>query len=363
MIVDEWNAYFQEQSSRRARGIAEEIQRSALLSPGVREPLNERLRRWQEQDELQLIWVVAGGRVVARAGALFADADPEMEEQAEQLVRDMVERAGERGEPVQGIDHLGEGLLAHSTVQLGPDAGRPVEDGFVVVGIVLPSRLAENLADIDLAAGAYRRFRAQRSDMVRFYLTMIGLVFLLTLFVATWIGLYLSRRITVPIHELASAAREISAGNLDVRVNDEIGDELGMLVEAFNEMAAELQENRAVITRSTADLRRSNRALDERRRYIETLLANLSTAVLSLDPVGRVTTANPAVKRILGVDAKIGQTGRTVFASPGLEPLADLLAQSDAQEGGELRRDIALPENPGALNVAAQISPLRGAIG
>ena len=67
-----------------------------------------------------------------------------------------------------------------------------------------------------------------------------------------------------------------------------------MLVEAFNDMAAELQENREVITRSTAELRRSNRALDERRRYIETLLANLSTAVVSLDPDGRVTTANPA---------------------------------------------------------------------
>ena len=58
-------------------------------------------------------------------------------------------------------------------------------------------------------------------------------------------------------------------------------DEMGTLVEAFNEMAGELQENREVITRSTAELRRSNRELDARRRYIETLLANLSTAVVS----------------------------------------------------------------------------------
>ena len=50
----------------------------------------------------------------------------------------------------------------------------------------------------------------------------------------------------------------------------EIGDEVGALVDAFNEMAAELQESREVITRSTADLRRSNRLLDERRRAMET---------------------------------------------------------------------------------------------
>jgi two-component system nitrogen regulation sensor histidine kinase NtrY len=136
-----------------------------------------------------------------------------------------------------------------------------------------------------------------------------------------------------------------------------------MLVEAFNEMAAELQENREVITRSTADLRASNRALDERRRYIETLMANLSTAVLSLDTVGRVTTANPAVRRILGVSVPVGQPARAVFADSGLEPLADLIEQAAELEEGGLRRDLSLPKSPGALNLSVQISPLRGASG
>jgi two-component system nitrogen regulation sensor histidine kinase NtrY len=181
-----------------------------------------------------------------------------------------------------------------------------------------------------------------------------------TIFIATWIGLYVSRRITGPIQELAAAAREISAGNLGVRVRTRIGDELGMLVDAFNEMAGELQENREVITRSTADLRRSNRALDERRRYIETLLANLSTAVISLDPLGRVTTANPAVEQILGVSVPVGRSARSAFAEAGLLPLVDLLDPASVARGEELRRELALSRGSRTLHVSVQISPLRG---
>jgi two-component system nitrogen regulation sensor histidine kinase NtrY len=358
-IVDDWNAYFQEQSYRRARTIAGEIERDRLLDPGEAGTLERLLLRWQEQDELQLIWVASGSGVIAHAGELLRAADAEFERQADELIADLIARSAEHGEAIRGIDYWGDGLLAHAAIPLIDAEAGGTRAGTVIVGIVLPTRLAENLAAIDRAAGAYTRFRAQRRELVRLYLTLIGLVFLLTLFVATWIGLYLSRRITGPIQQLAAASREISAGNLDVRVRSQIGDELGMLVDAFNEMAGELQENKEVITKSTADLRRSNRDLDERRRYIETLLANLSTAVLSLDPVGRVTTANPAVREILGVELEVGRPARQTFAEHGLEPLVRLLEQVVEGRGDGLRRDLTLPLRSGALNVAVQVSPLR----
>jgi two-component system nitrogen regulation sensor histidine kinase NtrY len=135
---------------------------------------------------------------------------------------------------------------------------------------------------------------------------------------------------------------------------------MGMLVDAFNEMAGELQENREVITRSTAELRRSNQALDERRRYIETLLANLSTAVISLDPSGRVTTANPAVEKILGVRLSAGDDATTVLRGKGLDPLGELLVQVQRSEDESVRRDVELPETSPAQQVTVQVSPLKG---
>jgi two-component system nitrogen regulation sensor histidine kinase NtrY len=363
-IVDEWNAYFQDQSFRRARMISREIEHWNLLDPERAPQLDGLLSQWREQDEMQLVWVVAGSRIVAQSGDLFDSASDLQREQLHSTITGLVLRTSQRRESVKGISYLGDGLLAHAAVPIEhPAAQGGHHEGVVAVGIVLPTRLASSLGAIDQAAGAYRKFRAQRRELVRLYLTLIGLIFLVTLFIATWIGMYVSRRITVPIQELADASREISAGNLEVRVGSDPGDEMGMLVEAFNEMAGELQENREVISRSTADLRRSNRAADERRRYIETLLANLSTAVISLDSFGRVTTANPAVQRILGVRMNPGQEARRIFREEGLTPLADFSERSEAFRGEERRQDLTLERESGTLNVSIQISPLRGAAG
>jgi len=52
----------------------------------------------------------------------------------------------------------------------------------------------------------------------------------------------LGRRIARPIHELIRASREIQAGNYDYRITERRGDELGQLMNAFNEMAAGLRK-------------------------------------------------------------------------------------------------------------------------
>jgi two-component system nitrogen regulation sensor histidine kinase NtrY len=238
--------------------------------------------------------------------------------------------------------------------------GSPEAVAVVAVAVALPPGIAESLQSIDTAVTSFEQFRYKRRDLVRLYVTLIGLIFIATLFVATWIGWYVARRITEPIQEVAAAAREISAGNMDVRVHTRVGDEMGMLVDAFNEMAGELQENREVITRSTAELRRSNQALDERRRYIETLVANLSTAVISLDPSGGVTTANPAVEEILGVRLNAGDNAATVLRDKGLKPLGELLGQVQRSEDESVRRDVELPETAPAQHVSVQVSPLKG---
>jgi two-component system nitrogen regulation sensor histidine kinase NtrY len=192
---------------------------------------------------------------------------------------------------------------------------------------------------------------------------LLALIFLASVFVATWMGFYLSRRISEPIQELAAASREIAAGNLGVRVESRVGDEAGVLVDAFNEMAAQLQESQEVITRSTAELRRSNRALDERRRYIETLLSNLSTGVISLDGQGRVTTVNPAAEAILGCRIRTGDRARTRLDVAGLEAMRDLVDEVEGKAGVEVRRDMTLSRGGETLSVAVQASSLPATAG
>jgi two-component system nitrogen regulation sensor histidine kinase NtrY len=299
---------------------------------------------------------VEGGahRIAGAEAGLAPDLRPELE----RLVDRTIGEAASTGGPIEGFERLGDGLIAHAAVPTGAAIHGTGEPIVVGVALVLPPGLAGSLESINTAVAEYQRFRYKRRDLLRLYVTLIGLISIATLFVATWIGWYVARRITEPLQEVAAAAREISAGNMQVRVHSRVGDEMAMLIDAFNDMAGELQENREVISRSTAELRRSNRALDERRRYIETLVANLSTAVISLDSTGRVTTANPAVEKILGVRLAAGELAAAGLAREGLGALGELLAQGAARAGESFRRDVELPQTAPTQHVSVQISPL-----
>ena len=86
---------------------------------------------------------------------------------------------------------------------------------------------------------------------------------------------------------LAAGAREIGAGHLDHRIEPETRDEFGSLVEAFNTMAGELAASQRKLERSRVDLERKNLEVEERRRYIETILERIATGVVSIDAAGR----------------------------------------------------------------------------
>jgi nitrogen fixation/metabolism regulation signal transduction histidine kinase len=134
-------------------------------------------------------------------------------------------------------------------------------------------------------------------------LSTLGLMTLMLLFVSSWVAIYLARGIATPIKALAEASDEIARGNLEHRVTTFAEDELAMLADSFNQMTAQLQENRRHIEKGAEQLREKNLALEDRRNYIETVLESLSTGVISLDESDRVTTINASAARMLGVES------------------------------------------------------------
>jgi two-component system nitrogen regulation sensor histidine kinase NtrY len=232
-----------------------------------------------------------------------------------------------------------------------------------VVSTFVTRAAATRMDSVQRAQDAFVRFRAERRELLRFYYVLISLVGLATVFAASWVGFTIARRITVPIQQVAAAAREISGGNLAVRVSAATGDEVGLLVDSFNEMAAQLQESREVITRSTADLRRSNQALEERRRTIETLIASLSTGIVSVDPSGRIVASNPVAERILGFELPSGAVFADALAKSGEDPLARTLEEILIPPLEWRRRDLEFSRKGAALALSIQVAPLRGSRG
>ena len=132
-------------------------------------------------------------------------------------------------------------------------------------------------------------------------LSTLGLLTLILLFVSSWVAIHLARGISTPIKALAEASNEIARGNLAFRVTTFAEDELALLAHSFNQMTAQLEENRKRIETGAGELREKNLALEERRNYIETVLESLSTGVISLDEDNCVTTINAAASRMLSV--------------------------------------------------------------
>src|SRR6202008_1571817 len=83
----------------------------------------------------------------------------------------------------------------------------------------------------------YNQLRVLKRPMAGVYLGFFVMVTLMILVGATWMGLYIAKRITRPVQMLSAAAREIGAGRLDQRVEPQSNDEFGSLVEAVHPLA------------------------------------------------------------------------------------------------------------------------------
>src|SRR5205809_4850039 len=108
----------------------------------------------------------------------------------------------------------------------------------------------------------YNHVRVLKRPLTGVYLLFFLMVTLLILVGATWMGLYLAKRITRPVQMLAAAAREIGAGRLDQRIEPQSNDEFGSLVEAFNSMATELAASRRRVDRATIELERKHQEVE-----------------------------------------------------------------------------------------------------
>lgn len=152
----------------------------------------------------------------------------------------------------------------------------------------MPLDLFRTQQQIDQAVRAYDKLASDRKSMRRAYILLLTLITLFVLFIATWLALFVSKLIIVPISALLGAAKEVRAGNLNYRVRVNAIDELATLVRAFNEM--------------TQDLEANARELENRRLFTEAILESIPTGVISLGPDGRILRVNRALRGILPPD-------------------------------------------------------------
>jgi two-component system, NtrC family, nitrogen regulation sensor histidine kinase NtrY len=260
-------------------------------------------------------------------------------------------------EPLEGGNELVRaGVVARDA------SGKPI--GVVIASDFLSGDLALNARRIAQAYEDYSQLKVLRRPLEGVYLSLFVMMTLMILVSATWLGLYLAKRITRPVGMLAAGAREIGAGHLDHRIEAETQDEFGSLVEAFNSMAGELATSQRRLERTRVEMERKNSELDARRRYIETVLERIATGVVSVGADGRVSTINSAAARLLEVDPGIvGAPVEQVLGREDLLPLAALVRSVTAGSAKPAAQEIALARDGREIHLAAAATALQGEAG
>ncbi|MFD0858135.1 sensor histidine kinase NtrY-like [Roseovarius aquimarinus] len=198
-------------------------------------------------------------------------------------------------------------------------------------------------------ANFYQQRESERGRVLfEFGLLYLGFAVILIL-AAVWLGLWFAERLARPVGRLTSAAQRIGAGDLDVQVREEEGDdEIAQLSTFFNQMTRQLKGQRAALLSNTEQIER-------RRRLFDSVLGSVSSGVVGLDAKGRVTFVNRAAEKLLDWQ----EDRQSVDLSVAVPEFAELFARLRKSAGGFVQDEIRVTRGGAQESLLVRMSTRR----
>lgn len=223
----------------------------------------------------------------------------------------------------------------------------------------VPARLQPLTAGVEQASFDFQRLKYLRGSLKLTFTLVLTFVLLLSVLFALLAAFGVARRLTAPIGRLAAATRAVGAGRYDTPLPVARDDELGFLLNSFNQMQHELELTGSRLQRSALET-------ESQRTYLKAVLERLSTGVLGLDRDGILRTANHAAESILDapLNGYLGQHLSVVGRDhPALAPLLDPILKHVREGVREWREEIVI-EHAGERRVlmlrGAELAPALG---
>jgi two-component system, NtrC family, nitrogen regulation sensor histidine kinase NtrY len=279
--------------------IAYQIEKKDLLNPDRSAALNRYIEVVQREFNLDAVEIYdANVKRRAYAVSTALESKPFERVKAEDL----------RATPASGGVHtvvtdIEAGELLRTIGPVPFDSAPHQALGFIAISAFIPPDFAAGMASIGRGYEEYQQVKLLKQPIQSFYYITLTVVGLLVVFCAIWLGFYLAKTITIPIMRLADGTRRIAEGDLDFSLDVQSDDEIDSLVAAFNKMTSDLRIGRQQLELSAQMLRKQNIEIEERRRYMEIVLKNVSAGVLTIDANGLITTLNTAAEQMLNLRA------------------------------------------------------------
>ncbi len=217
------------------------------------------------------------------------------------------------------IDLVASGKWIRTAVPFG--AGN-----VAVAGVFIPDAMSRRIDASIIAHNDFQQLQSQRSALKASQTMLFLAVTLAILFGTLWTSIYASRRITIPIKALAEATARLADGAVGHRVEVTATDEVGRLIDSFNDMSTQLATQRQQLT--------------ETNRLMVTVLESVATGIIAFTDEFELLSINRAAQQMLQLDAIDPRTNLGDLLSGDLEPLESALRELTS--GRARTREVAL---------------------
>ncbi len=220
----------------------------------------------------------------------------------------------------------------------------------------LGKRLGPLAGSVQKTVTRYAELSFLREPLKGGFILTLSIVVLIAFLIAVYGAFFFARRLTAPVQNLVAGTRAVAQGDLDTRLPTSERDEIGFLVDSFNDMIDQLSTARA-------EARRSETQVENERAGIEAILASLSTGVIALEKNLTIRTANGAAEVLLNQKFR-GREGESIASlaqeNPGLKKIVEIVQGHLKLEESEWREQVKLPLEGGSRVLVCACTSLPG---
>ncbi len=198
-------------------------------------------------------------------------------------------------------------------------------------------------ASVQQAYSEYKGLVYLRKPLKISFTLTLSLVLLLGILSAVWAAFFSARRIAEPIRDLAEGTKAVAEGEYHKPIPLLNDDDFGLLIQSFNKMMRRLSQTHNALEESHEQAKRQ-------RDYLEVVLSNLSSGIISLSENKEIRTSNPEASVILGINVN-EYLGQSLFQlardKPELESLVRWIMSSVQNRVKHWSEEITLIEADG----------------
>jgi two-component system nitrogen regulation sensor histidine kinase NtrY len=339
-----------------ARQISRNITEGGLLKKGNRNILLELLRKKQKEYNLSAVEIYSPDQI-----EISKVLSPQLPKESFVRPEYQLVMEGCKGKEISNIQSLGTGDLIRGVVPIYSSWNPKDIVGVVSGGFFIQKSLIGKMNKISKTFEEYRYLETRKTPIKLNYLIYLTLIALLITFSATWFGFYMAKQITVPIQALAEKTKDVAHGQLDVRIDQVASDEIGTLVDSFNRMTHDIKTSKEELERSNIDLQGANFESEQRRRYMEIVLRNVTAGVISIDKDNRITTINKSAERMLSIKIHqvLNKKYTEVLGSEHYALVTEIMQEMEDAKKESLERQVTLKLRDAFKTILANFTVLR----